>query len=432
MHTRRWIRGFGLLVVLALVLAACGAGSSNSSSSTSGGGTTTTSPNAGNPPPAPGFDGKTIHLGALTALTGIASVIALPLTNGNKVWFDALNAQGGIAGKYKVVVDSEDTQYVPQVAAQKYDALKDKVVAFVQLFGTDPTKAVLPKMERDKKVGSPATLDAEWIQDQNLLPLSAPYQVQMINGADWYVKDGGGQGKTACAMIQNDSYGAAGLQGVQAAAKAEGFSVDTVAKYTLNASDVTPQVQQLVDGKCQVVYLTSLATDTQKILGKAQQLGFSPTWILQSPAWLGLFASGDLLPYLEQHVYVLAAGPAWGDTSVPGMKQMLDAVKKYSPKQGPDFYFAYGYNQGRVLTALLEKAVQLGDLSAQGVYNASLQMGTVNFDGLDGPYTYGPVDQREPSHNTSIYKVKGGAPFGLQMVKQDYVSATAKSYSFTG
>src|ERR671925_806749 len=55
--------------------------------------------------PVPGFDGTTIKLGVLTPLSGpVAAPIGLPLTAGGDVYWQRVNAAGGVAGKYKVEV----------------------------------------------------------------------------------------------------------------------------------------------------------------------------------------------------------------------------------------------------------------------------------------------------------------------------------------
>ena len=63
------------------------------------------------PPDVPGFDGSTIKLGVITPTSGLASVIGKPLTEGNRVYWDAKNSRGGVAGKYKVELLVEDSQY---------------------------------------------------------------------------------------------------------------------------------------------------------------------------------------------------------------------------------------------------------------------------------------------------------------------------------
>ena len=124
MKVHRWIAVLAALA-LSLGVAACGGGDDDDD----GGG-------GGEVSEVPGFDGKTIKLGVLTPLTGPVAVIGNPLTAGNEVFIEAVNAEGGIAGKYPIELVQEDTQYLPNVAVQKYNQIKGDVVSFVQLLGT--------------------------------------------------------------------------------------------------------------------------------------------------------------------------------------------------------------------------------------------------------------------------------------------------------
>ena len=58
------------------------------------------------------------------------------------------------------------------------------------------TQAVLPQLRTDKIVASPASLDATWVHDPNLLPVEAPYQIQMINAASYVANDLGMKGNS--------------------------------------------------------------------------------------------------------------------------------------------------------------------------------------------------------------------------------------------
>jgi ABC-type branched-subunit amino acid transport system substrate-binding protein len=382
---------------------------------------------------APGFDpvkGE-INLGVITPLTGPAAAIGNPLTNGNKTWFDYVNQErGGIAGKYKVVLKVEDSQYVPQSGVQAYNKIKGDVVMLAQLLGTPVTNAVLPQLRTDDIVAAPASLDAEWVRDKNLLPVGGPYQIQMINAADWLVNEGGGKDKTACTMIQDDTYGQAGQEGVDYAAKELGFTVKSTARFKQAAPDFTAQVQQLKGAGCQVVFLVSLAGDTGKILGTAAQLAFTPQWIGQSPSYIGALAASQLKDYLAKYFYVAGEGTEWGDTTVPGVTDLLDRLQKYQPSQQPDYYFTFGYNQARAVTALLEKAVELGDLSRKGILKALESMGTVAFEGLTGDYKYGKVADREPPRTSTVYKINPAKPIGIEKVKYNFTSEAAKKFEF--
>lgn len=422
MNGRRFRFGAALAATVLLAAACGGAGDEGGS----GGG------EAGAPANSAGFDGTTIRLGVLSPLSGPIAVIGQPLTEGNKVWFDHLNSQGGVAGKYKVELVQEDTQYQPDVTVQQYNKVKNDVVAFTQVLGTAPTLAVLPLLKSDRMIAAPASLDAFWVREQNLLPVGAPYQIQAINAMDHYLGEGGGSPQSRiCTMIQDDVYGEAGQQGIDFAAERMGFTVANTQKFKVGTENYSGQIGALARAGCEMVFLTATPTDAGKIWGTAAQARFAPQWYAQSPSYVGALAKSAVAPYMRQYVTIASEGTEWGDTSVPGMKDMIDRVEQYAPQQQPDYYFAFGYNQARAMTALLEKAVERGDLSRDGILQASQELGTVSFDGLTGDYTYGPADKRNPPRSTTLFSVDPAKPFGLATLKYNFSSDAAQAFEFT-
>ncbi|HYH59085.1 MAG TPA: ABC transporter substrate-binding protein [Thermoleophilaceae bacterium] len=411
-----------MLAALALSLGVAACGGADDDDDGGGGG--------GEVSEVPGFDGKSIKLGILTPLTGPVAVIGNPLTAGNEVFIDAVNAEGGIAGKYPIELVQEDTQYLPNVTVQKYNKVKDEVVSFVQVLGTAPTLAVLPQLKRDQMIASPASLDAFWVREPNLLPIGGPYQIQAINALDYYVNEADGEGKNICSMIQDDAYGEAGQAGVDFAAEKLGFEVVDTQRFKIGDEDVTGQVQQLSESECDAVFLVATPTDAGTIWGTAARLEYAPRWIAQSPSWIDELGASPLAEYLAQTTWIAAEGTEWGDTSVPGMEQMLADIEEHSPKQEPDYYFAFGYNQARAMVALLEKAVELGDLSHEGMLQASEELGTVSFDGLTDDYTYGAAEERVPPTKSTIFEVDPKKPFGLGTLEYQYESEHASEYEF--
>jgi ABC-type branched-subunit amino acid transport system substrate-binding protein len=411
-----------LAAVLALVLAGCGGAADEGESGDEG--------EAASLKNVPGFDGKTIKLGVLTPLSGPVAVIGLPLTAGNQVYFDYVNSTGGIAGKYKVELVQEDTQYSPPKTVQQYNKVKGDVVAFTQVLGTAPTLAVLPQLRTDGMIAAPASLDALWVREENLLPVGGPYQVQAINALDYYVNEADGKGKNVCSFIQDDAYGEAGQSGVDFAAEKLGFEVADTQKFKVGDKDVTGQIQRLQRSKCDAVFLVATPTDAGTIWGTAAKLGFAPRWIGQSPTWIDELGASPLADYLKQTTWITAEGTEWGDPEVEGMTAMVDRAKEFKPDQDPDYYFTFGYLQGQAMTALLEKAVELGDLSHEGLMKASEELGPVSFDGLSDDYTYGPAAERNPPRTTTIYEVDPDKPFGLGTLEYQYESEAAKEYEF--
>jgi ABC-type branched-subunit amino acid transport system substrate-binding protein len=384
------------------------------------------------PPDVPGFNGSTIKLGAITPQSGLASVVGKPLTEGNRVYWDAKNAKGGVAGKYKVNLTIEDSQYQVETALQNYDAIKGDVVAFNQILGTQIVKSILPRLKQEQFTGAPATLDSLWVHQKNLIPVGAPYQIEVANGMDYYLKNGG-QGKKVCAMAQDDEYGAAGLDGLTQASKTLKFKVAKTVRFA-TTSDVSAQVGSLADASCDAVVLVSLPNDTGSIVTKMIGRNFTPQIIGTGPTWLtGFENDANNGAFYRDHFLLVTEGPAWGDTSVPGMAQMIQAQQQYAPDQKPDQYFAFGYAESWAVDQVLEAAVKNGDLSKAGIQKAVNKVGTLKFDGLIGDYKYGSsASQRNPSRASTINKIVVGQPIGLQIVAQDLTSQAAKNIKFKG
>ena len=418
--TRAGRRTLALVAALAITGAAgCG------SNEESGGGSTA----EGEIAEAPGFDGQTIRLGVLSPLSGPVAVIGQPLTSGNQVFFDQVNADGGIAGKYQVELVQEDTQYAPDITVQRYNRIKDDVAAFTQVLGTAPTLALLPQLARDEMIAAPASLDAFWVREPNLLPVGAPYQIQAINALNFYLEQEG-EDKRICSLLQDDVYGEAGQQGLEFGAEEAGVDIVETQRYKAGDKDVTGQIQQLRQARCDMVFYVGLPQDAGTVWGTAARMSFAPRWIGTSPVWIDELGKSPLAEYLQQTTWIAAEGTEWGDDSVPGMKEMVADVEEFKPNQEPDYYFAFGYNQGRAMTALLEKAVELGDLSREGLMAASEELGTVSFEGLQGDYTYGPAEDRDPPRATTIFKVAPDQPFGLATEEYNYSTDAARQFQF--
>lgn len=421
--------------VVVMLAAACGSGDKKSSDTTT---TTKSGGNSGKAPTAvPGFDGTTITLGVITPQSGSIGAIAgkfigTPLTDGNQTYWDMKNAAGGVAGKYKVKLDVQDSKYEPAAATQAYASMKGNVLAFQQILGTEITKAIQPQLASDKLVASPATLDAEWALDANLLPFTTTYQLLAINGIDYYINNGG-QGKNICTLSQDDSYGAAGVQGAQFAAKQLKFTLKS--QQTVKAlGDKTAAVQALKDAKCDAVLVTLLFADIPSLIATSNQLGFKAKFLMEGPAWdESELTDPANKAFLEENGLVLGAGPQWGDTSNEGMAQLQAQLKKYRPEQGGNLYFQFGYAQAWAMDQLLEIAAKNGDFSKQGLLTAMDQINTLKFDGLLPNYTYGTtVDDRVPPPYATIFAIDAAQDGGLKALEVDYTSSAAKAYKFTG
>ena len=427
MNHPKQVAASAILVIAVVMATACGG---TTTASTVGPGSKAT-PGTPALPAVPGFDPatNTIHLGLITPLTGTEAVVGKPLAAGMETWFAYENSLGGIAGRYKVKLDEQDSQNSPQRALQEYNTIKGGDVLIAQLQGTAATNAVLPQLRQDGVVASPADLSSDWVHDPNLLPVGAPYQVQMINGAAYAETQLGLKGKVFCSLVQNDSYGQAGQAGIDFAASLLGFTTKTIARYDIGATDLTAQIRQLKTNACDLVFLVSTPDITEAALGQADSVGFAPQWIGTSVSYLDSLIATPIQDYLVAHYLVVSEGPEWDDPSTKGESDLLDRQAQFAPTQQPDYNFVFGYYQAWAVSQVIEQALTLGDLSRSGILSAMTTVGTLKFDGLVGDYRYGSPAQRDPPRDSSIYKLNPIKPAGLELLKGDFVSDQARAFS---
>ncbi|HVR55141.1 MAG TPA: ABC transporter substrate-binding protein [Pseudorhodoferax sp.] len=383
----------------------------------------------GAPGNAPGFDGQTIQVGYIGPLTGPVAVLGQPVLTGMQVFFEAVNAQGGIAGRYKVKVLTEDHQNTEAQAVQKYAKQKGGVVTGA-MFGTHTTKAVLPELRRDRFVMAPAGFEGFMIKDPNLLPIGSTYELMAINSVDYLVHKGGRKDANFCALVRDDPFGLAGLKGWKFALEKSGKKVVETTYLGQADKDFTGQVNQMKNAKCEVVLVTTVPGQLVSIVGSAARAGFAPQWVGQWPSWHGALLNTPVVDYLEKNVMIAGEGVEWGGTNAPGVAPMLADIARYRPEQKPDLWVVVGYTQARAMTAMLEKAVANGDLSREGVMKALTQLGEVDNQGLSGNYTYGPIAGRAPAMAGSIFRINRHKPFGLEGVEMNYTSPLVRSYVF--
>lgn len=381
--------------------------------------------------PTPGVSGDTITVGIVVPLSDAVAVIGGPMSAGMQTYVDALNARGGIGGRYMVRLLTEDQTYAnPSTSAQKYQKIKDQVAMFGIVVGTDHVNTLLPLLEEDSIMLAPATFDSEWVREPMLLPWGSTYQLWAYNAVAYYRTEGGGADKNICAMSLSTGFGDAGLEGVTLASEQLGFPIAASVRFKQDDQDVVAQITQLRNARCDLVVLISLPANTGRVLGTAAQARFAPRWITLSPGWHGALLESPLRDYLIANLWLSFDGGEWGDTTEAGMRDFLVARDRFQPDQKPDIYFMAGYTMGISMEALLAQAVEMGDLSRAGIMRASEALGPVAFNGLMGDYRYGPAAEREPPRVTTIFRVDPSNPMGLTAVRKRFSAPGAVTYRF--
>ncbi len=328
----------------------------------------------------------------------------------------------------------KDTQYSPQIAVQMYNQIHNQVAMIGESLGTAPTQALVSLSNNDHMLVSAATLDSDLARQQYMVLIGTPYRLQVENGIDYVVNKLGVTNAKIGIISQDDSYGQDGLTGYQEAQACYHFQDVGRATYELTDTAFTTQAAAMKQAGAQFVALTTTPTYAAGIIGAAAALNYFPKWILNSPAWANalLGVSAQFTGLLEQTVLVVAQGATWGDTSVPGMAQMLKDLQQYAPGQQPDGYFEFGYAEAMVTGAILKKAIESGDVSRAGLLNAFNSLGMVDLGGLYGAgalYGSSP-NQRVPTRDSNVYGIDTSIPNNLKDLSGDFTGSCATKSQF--
>ena len=407
------------LATVLLVLSGCASSSSSTSTSTLKAG--------------PGVDvtNKTITLGILSPYSGpVADPIGKPLALGVKVYFDSVNANGGIDG-YKVKFLEEDTQYNPQLEVQLYNQIHNQVLMVADSLGTPTTFAIKDLAAADHMLVSAATLSSALAREKYLILVGTPYRLQVENAFDYVVKQLGVQNPSVGIIYQNDEYGQDGLTGYKEAVNFYHLHDAAQATYAVTDTNYTAQISQLKASGAKYVFITAIPTATAGIIVTAYKLGYNPQWILQSPAFAQALLAVPGLGALLSHDWLVSQGATWGDTSQPGMAQMLNDVARYAPNQKPDGFFQFGYTESKITYDILKKALDNNDITRDGLLTAFESLKSVDLGGLLPPVTYGSSpNDRVPTRDSIVFVIDPTQPTGVKPLSADFTGGAAQQSQF--
>ncbi|MFH8249343.1 ABC transporter substrate-binding protein [Microbacterium sp. B2969] len=376
----------------------------------------------------PGFDlaDGVIHVGQMTALSGPLAPSSNEQVAGQQAYYDIVNAKGGIDGKYKVEVTTADNQYNPQLAVQEYQRVKDQVVMLSGILGDASTEALLPILQQDEAVALPSTQSSRFTKQENLGMTFTSYQSNVWNALSYMfeqkeiTKD-----STVCSMIQADQSGQARQDALDYAGKELGFTVGPKAEFAPTDAAFTAQVQTLKNADCDVVVFGGATNNVPNLVAAATQLDYSPKWIAEFFAIAQSFKDTDIAGYLKDHFVVTGIGGDLDDDSIEGIKMLTKQLGATPTMQN-----VYGFMQAITASTILEKAVELGDLSGTGLMNAMDQLDKVSYLDLNGDMTYGPVEKRLQPDTSSIFSYDPAAPGSLKARATKYVAPDGRGPGF--
>ncbi len=276
-----------------------------------------------------GITATSIRVGQSVALSGPAAALGTDYQRGAKLYFDKLNAQGGVSGRTIELITMDDAYDPTKAAANTETLIKDKdVFALFGFVGTPTSAAALP-IATKAKVPFFAPLSGAAILREPFnhyaIHVRAGYNKETAKIVQQLVTVGM---KRIAVFHQNDSYGQAGLNGVLKAMQPLQIKPVAVGMVERNSTDVTKAVAALMAEKPDAVVQISAYASVAAFIKEARKAGYGGQFY--NVSFVGTEALGKALGK-EAHGVVISQVMPYLNSRAPGvMEEYQNALKAAS------------------------------------------------------------------------------------------------------
>lgn len=293
-----------------------------------------------------------IILGQSAAFTGPAAQLGIQFHQGAKVYFDQVNAQGGI-GKRLIEIRNLDDGYEPERCAENTRKLiADDVFALFGYIGTPTSIAALPLATKDKMPFFAPFTGAMALRDpfnKYAFHVRASYNDE----TGLIVKQLTGLGlKKIAVFYQNDAYGKAGLDGVTLALAAQNLKPVALATVERNTVNVAGAVKTLVAAGPDAVVQIGAYKACAAFIREARKAGYGGTFY--NVSFVGTQALADELGKDGAGVVVSQVMPSPYNTARLIAREFVDAAKTAGNAQ-VNFSSMEGYVAAKVFVDGLKR-----------------------------------------------------------------------------
>lgn len=295
-----------------------------------------------------------IVLGQSAPFTGAAAQLGIQFNIGAKVYFEQINAKGGINRKQIELLALDDGYEPARCAENTTKFIAQDVLAMFGYIGTPTSLAALPLATKEKVPFIAPFTGAMSLRDpQNKMAfhLRASYEDETA----LIVKQLSNLGlKKVAVFYQNDAYGKAGLDGVIKALAKENLKPVALATVERNSVDVAAAVKALVAAQPDAIVQVSAYKSCAAFIRAARAAMFGGTFY--NVSFVGTQALANELGKEANGVVVSQVMPSPTSLASAIGREFNEAVKAYGKDATANYSSLEGYLAARLISDGLRNA----------------------------------------------------------------------------
>lgn len=383
----------GLVGLLALGLVGCGGTTTTVGPATTGGGATTTAAPAGS-----------IKVGFSGPLTGNAAAVGQDYLNGVKLYFDKVNAAGGVNGQ-KLEILAEDDQTDPKNATIVAQKLIDAGV--VAVIGPLTSGSTIPTMTLYSKAGiaqiTPATNPDVTNQGIRGIFRVDPDDFAQGGNSGKFVAEKWGV-KTLAIIHDKQAFGQGVAEEFRKGFESAGGKVTSVNSVTPGDVDFNAVLTKVKAENPEMIYYGGVAAEGGLIVAQLRELGMTQKFMgpdqLFGPEFIKIGGAG------AEGAYITFEAPP--SDSSPELKAFFEEFKAAFGAE--PFVGQYGYDSA----VLIAEGIKLAGKADGPALIEALHNNTIK--GVVGDYTFDETGALAGGGPIYIYQVKEGKDVFVEKV----------------
>ena len=295
-----------------------------------------------------------IVLGQSAAFSGPAMQLGTQFHAGAKLWFDQLNAKGGVGGRQVEIRHLDDGYEPDRCVANTEKLIKDEVFALFGYIGTPTSLAALPLATSARVPFIAPFTGAMGLREpfkREAFHLRASYDDETALIVKQLIELS--QNRIGV-FYQNDAYGQAGLSGVTKALAARQLKPVAEATVERNSEDVRAAVATLAKSGAQAIVQIGAYKACAAFIRQARKAGYGGKFY--NVSFVGTQALADELGQDGAGVVVSQVVPSPYSAARPITREFVAAARQAGAGVQANYSSMEGYLAAKVLAEGLRRA----------------------------------------------------------------------------